>query len=148
MRKSINLRQLESWRDGIGVVTRHGQAGMAAYHQQHPAAPDSQRALRDRWFGEVVEYPSDVERPKTRGDCIDGPRPCPWVSCRFNNYLDVSPRGSIKLNFPDREPAEVPADKSCALDIADQFPGGAPLPVVQAAIGLSYVGRSNVQRRP
>ena len=62
-------------------------------------------------------------RPRTRADCIDGPRPCPWVSCREHLYLDTSAAGSIKLNFPDLEPGEL--EHSCALDIADA--GGATL---------------------
>ena len=61
----------------------------------------------------------DAERPRTRADCIDGPRPCPWVSCRHNLFLDVDVT-SIKYNFGDREPEEMPADGSCALDIADR----------------------------
>ncbi len=28
-------------------------------------------------------------RPRTRAECIDGPRPCPWVSCRHHLALDV-----------------------------------------------------------
>lgn len=66
----------------------------------------------------------DIGRPLTRGDCENGERPCPWVSCRYNLYLDVNEdTGSIKFNFPDREPHEMPADFSCALDVADR--GGA-----------------------
>lgn len=100
------------------------------------------RDLRNRWLfdpetitsGEIVEYPDDVERPKTRDDCVDGPRPCPFASCRFHLYLDVSSRGSIKINFPRLEVWDLP--ESCALDIADR--NGASLPVVAAAMGLSY----------
>ena len=46
----------------------------------------------------------DQERPKTRADCVNSPRPCLFVSCKHNLYLDVNPEtGSIKLNFPDKE---------------------------------------------
>jgi hypothetical protein len=24
------------------------------------------------------------ERPRVRGDCEEGPRPCPWVQCRYH----------------------------------------------------------------
>ncbi|PIQ77198.1 DNA-binding protein [Candidatus Peregrinibacteria bacterium CG11_big_fil_rev_8_21_14_0_20_46_8] len=62
----------------------------------------------------------ETSRPKTRADCIDVERPCPYVGCRYNLYLDSNPvTGSIKLNFPDKGPDEMPADASCALDIAD-----------------------------
>lgn len=77
---------------------------------------------REIWLGQQL-YPedehADVERPKTRGDCIDGPRPCPFVACRHHLYLDVSAKtGAIKLNFPDLEVDELTA--SCALDVADR----------------------------
>lgn len=70
------------------------------------------------------EYPpeehADVPRPRTRGDCERGPRPCPWVSCHHHLYLDVLRSGSIKVNFPDHEPDEL--EHSCALDVADDGP--------------------------
>lgn len=67
--------------------------------------------------------PEELERlrPRVRSDCIGGPRPCPWVGCKYHLYLDINPRtGSIKLNFPDIEPWEM--TQSCVLDIADQGP--------------------------
>jgi DNA-directed RNA polymerase sigma subunit (sigma70/sigma32) len=40
------------------------------------------------------------------------------VACKHHLYLDVNPEtGSIKINYPDREPWEL--EHSCALDIAD-----------------------------
>ena len=58
------------------------------------------------------------QRPLTRADCAEGPRPCPHVSCKHHLYLDVSPyTGTIKINFPDIEVWEMRV--SCALDIAD-----------------------------
>ncbi len=63
-------------------------------------------------------------RPSSRGECIDGPRPCPFVSCKYHLYIDVSPRtGSIKLNFPDLEVWDL--TESCVLDVADRE-GSAP----------------------
>lgn len=63
--------------------------------------------------------PRDPKAPRTRGECVDGPRPCPWVSCRHHLYLDVSPRtGAIKLNFHDLEVWEL--QETCALDVADR----------------------------
>src|SRR5207248_4026222 len=39
----------------------------------------------------------DATRPRVRGDCAEGPRPCPYVSCKYNLYVDVNPRtGSVK----------------------------------------------------
>jgi hypothetical protein len=65
-------------------------------------------------------YPpvEDVERPRTRAECRDAPRPCPWVACKHHLYLDINPRtGSIKLNFPELEPWELA--HTCALDVAE-----------------------------
>ncbi len=75
-----------------------------------------------------------VEAPRTRGECAEGMRPCPHVSCRHHLYLDVSPRtGAIKLNFPDLEVWELP--DSCALDIAER--GGVTLEDVGAIMNLT-----------
>ena len=65
-------------------------------------------------------YPTpDVQRPATRGECKEGVRPCPWVSCKYHLYLDVNPEtGSIKLNFPDVEVSEM--KDTCSLDVADR----------------------------
>jgi hypothetical protein len=63
----------------------------------------------------------DIEgtRPRTRDACRDGPRPCLYIACRFHLYVDVNPRnGSLKLNFPDREPWEI--GETCALDVAER----------------------------
>lgn len=64
-------------------------------------------------------YPEKVQRPKTRGECQGGARPCPYVGCVHHLFLDVSPTtGAIKLNFPDLEPEGMA--ESCALDVADR----------------------------
>ena len=61
----------------------------------------------------------EEQRPRTRSDCADVPRPCPWVGCRHNLYLDAKPGGSIQYNFPDLDPDEMVPEFSCALDVAD-----------------------------
>lgn len=62
-----------------------------------------------------------VPRPRTRADCSSVPRPCPYVGCRYNLYLDVNEMsGTLKLNFPDLEPWEMPPLGSCVLDIAER----------------------------
>lgn len=69
-------------------------------------------------LGAELYPPVDLPRPRTRGDCGAEARPCPWVACKHHLYLDINPdTGSIKLNFPDREPWEL--EHSCALDVAD-----------------------------
>jgi hypothetical protein len=75
-----------------------------------------------------------TSRPAFRLDCAEGLRPCPFVSCRYHLYLDVSPRtGSIKVNFPDLEVWDMPY--SCALDVADA--GGATLEDVGSIMNLT-----------
>lgn len=90
------------------------------------------RALRNRWLSDPVAS-STPERPKTRADCIDGPRPCPWVGCRYHLALDVTTNGSIKLNFPNLEIAELP--ETCALDVAELK--GQSIAQVAREMGLS-----------
>lgn len=80
----------------------------------------------------IVEEPSP-ERPRTRGACVDGPRPCPWVGCRHNLYLDVRMVGSITRNFPAIDPDEMGA--SCALDEAEH--GGMTLENVAVRMGFT-----------
>ena len=76
-------------------------------------------------------------RPKKRSDCLNGEnaaRPCPWLSCRFNTYLDVNEEtGSVKFNFPDLDIDEIP--ETCALDIADR--GGITLKEVGEIMNLT-----------
>lgn len=76
---------------------------------------------------------ADHWRPTTRADCADVPRPCPYVACRYSLYLDVTPRGGIQLNFPDKEPGEM--IESCALDAADT--GGMTLNEVGARLDVT-----------
>ena len=81
-------------------------------------------------------YPDveDVVKPKTRVECSNGERPCPFVSCKHHLYLDVSAKtGAIKLNFPDLEVWEM--TETCALDVADR--GGTTLEEVGAIMNLT-----------
>ena len=76
----------------------------------------------------------DATRPKTRGECAQGPRPCPYVSCKYNLYVDVNLRtGSVKMNFPDKELWELA--ETCALDVADR--GGITLEEVGVIMNLT-----------
>ncbi len=71
-------------------------------------------------------YPEAVTgRPKTRGDCAGVARPCPYVACRHNLYLDINKTGNIRYTRLGLEPWDVDPEKSCALDIADK--GGVTL---------------------
>lgn len=93
----------------------------------HPATVTAAKKL------ELLDNPATHWRPKTRGDCVRVPRPCPYVGCANNLFLDASLSGSIKLNFPDLEPHEM--GDSCALDIADR--GGSRLDTIGDAMNLT-----------
>lgn len=83
--------------------------------------------------GETCEIET-YERPRTRCECRNGPRPCLFVACKHHLYLDVNPEtGSIKINFPEKEPWEL--EDTCALDIAER--GGVTLEEVGAILNLT-----------
>jgi Sigma-70, region 4 len=89
---------------------------------------------RELEIGKLLYPESDYYKPKLRAECAEGPRPCPYVSCKHHLFIDVSPRtGAIKLNFPDLEVWEL--GESCALDVADR--GGTTLEDVGAIMNLT-----------
>lgn len=89
---------------------------------------------RELEIGRMLFPETDYEKPRTRAECVEGMRPCPFVSCKHHLYLDVSARtGAIKLNFPDLEVWEM--NESCALDVADR--GGTTLEDVGAIMNLT-----------
>jgi len=86
----------------------------------------------------------EENRPKSRADCAEGPRPCLYVSCKYHLYLDVNPRtGSVKLNFPDKELWEL--SETCALDVADK--GGITLEEVGVIMNLTRERVRQVETR-
>jgi hypothetical protein len=86
----------------------------------------------------------DMQRPRIRAECMNGPRPCLFVSCKHNLYLDVNPEtGSIKLNFPDKEIWEL--EYTCALDVAEK--GGITLEEVGEIMNLTRERIRQVETR-
>ncbi|MEQ8454750.1 MAG: sigma factor-like helix-turn-helix DNA-binding protein [Sandaracinaceae bacterium] len=84
--------------------------------------------------GKMLYPETDYWKPRTRADCVDMERPCPYVSCKYHLYIDVHPvRGSIKVNFPDLEVWEM--TETCALDVADR--GGITLEEVGEIMNLT-----------
>ncbi len=89
---------------------------------------------RELELGRLLYPEVEVEKPKTREQCVNGARPCPFVSCKHHLFLDVSARtGAIKLNFPDLEVWDM--NETCALDVADR--GGTTLEEVGAIMNLT-----------
>lgn len=86
----------------------------------------------------------ESQRPRTRAECAEGPRPCLFISCKHHLFLDVNPEtGSVKLNFPDKEPWEL--EESCALDVADR--GGTTLEEVGVIMNLTRERIRQVESR-
>ena len=84
--------------------------------------------------GALMYPPVDDVRPKSRGECREELRPCPYVACKFHLYLDVNPEtGSIKINFPELEPWELVT--TCSLDVAER--GGITLEEVGEIMNLT-----------
>jgi hypothetical protein len=136
--------------DADAPVNGSGQAGSVA--REHSITREQRRSRRKRTVRartisvkrmtrrEIEQVKSAAvretiaPRPLTRAECAEGPRPCPFISCKYHLYLDVSPKtGSIKINFPDVDPWELPV--SCALDVADA--GGSTLEDVGAIMNLT-----------
>jgi hypothetical protein len=89
-------------------------------------------------------YPEiDYWKPQKRSDCADGPRPCPYVSCKHHLYVDVHPvRGSIKLNFPDLEVQEMV--ETCSLDVAER--GGLTFEDVAELMNITWHRVQQIQQ--
>lgn len=112
-------------------VTRKGRP------QRRPKTMSRREMLREQRrrerAGDVLEI-VDYARPSMRSQCAEGPRPCLYVACKYHLYLDVNTEtGSIKLNFPDREPWEL--EDTCALDVAQR--GGVTLEEVGEILNLT-----------
>lgn len=95
-----------------------------------------------------------AQRPRTRGECLDGERPCPWVGCRWHLALDVGERAgtlhsytrhSLPIRGTTAEDFEWWSDvlvarvehasETCALDVADS--GGVTLQRVATLLGVT-----------
>lgn len=86
-----------------------------------------------------------LQRPRTRAECVNGPRPCPWVGCRHNLYLDVTAGGALALVDAQREPWDVARGPSCALDLADEH-GGMTLEEVAQVMGITRERVRQIER--
>ena len=66
-----------------------------------------------------------MKPPKTRGDCVDAPRPCPWGGCRYwlplQRMVDAGKKTERETN--------------CALDIADE--GHHTLEEISTVLGVT-----------
>ena len=131
------------WTEGDEAEPRRRSKTMS---RKEMARDLRRRRLAGELDPEEQELLGEIERmrPRTRADCINGPRPCQFVSCKHNLYLDVNPEtGSIKLNFPDKEIWEL--EHTCALDVAEK--GGITLEEVGAIMNLTRERIRQVETR-
>jgi hypothetical protein len=85
-----------------------------------------------------THYPIGASRPKTRGECADVPRPCPYASCRMNTYLETLPpdcNGDPAIAFSTDVEIWETGTSNCALDAADD--GGLSLDEVGVMLSLT-----------
>src|SRR4051794_16272826 len=120
--------------EGEAPVTREQRRSRRKREVRARTISVKRMTKRELELGRLLYPEVEVERPKTRAECLEGERPCPFVSCKHHLYLDVSARtGAIKLNFPDLEVWEM--TETCALDVADR--GGTTLEEVGAIMNLT-----------
>lgn len=102
------------------------------------AARDIFRASR-----KVPTQPLPRALPRTRAECVDGPRPCPYVSCRYHLFLEVTSTGSIAHNVPGKELHDL--QDTCALDVAER--DGVTLGVVAEKYSISCERVRQIEER-
>ena len=83
----------------------------------------------DLFYRELDSY-----RPVKRSEC-GTERPCPFVSCKYHLYLDVTETGSIIFNHPDKEVWEM--ETCCVLDVIENRTSGLTLAQVGDVFNLT-----------
>ncbi len=85
-----------------------------------------------RAFRELLRVVPEYEKPRTRAECENGPRPCPFISCRQNlsadiisvvDYRRAEMTENIRLLHPGKDdPTDIepPTGNNCALDYANR----------------------------
>jgi len=130
-----DLTEADSAQDGQTIDTPEHSRKVRRHRKRSRGKTIAPRRLtkEEVRLSQTLTMP-DAERPRTRADCSNGQRPCPWVSCKHHLYLDVNPEtGSIKLNFPDVELEDM--RDTCSLDVADR--GGITLEEVGEILNLT-----------
>lgn len=110
------------------------------------------------------ELDLEAARPRTRGDCARGPRPCPWISCRYHLVtLEVGGAGELiverrrllrKMTHAEVERAtDELADQvaamptTCALDVIARNPDGATLEQIGEILGVTRERVRQIERK-
>ena len=118
----------------VDMLTREQRRSRRKREVRALTLSTSRMTKRERELGLRLNPLEPNTRPQTRAECEFVPRPCPYVSCRYHLFVDVSPKtGAIKLNFPDLEPDELA--ESCTLDVAER--DGATLEEVGSCLNIT-----------
>jgi hypothetical protein len=126
----------EGYQEGCSTPISDGRKGRQRRRDRARSKTIAPKRLtkEELRLGALLTPMDGIAKPKTRGECLDGPRPCPWVSCKHHLFLDVNPEtGSIKLNFTDLDVWEM--NDTCSLDVADR--GGITLEEVGEILNLT-----------
>ncbi|MCB2188621.1 MAG: hypothetical protein KQJ78_19545 [Deltaproteobacteria bacterium] len=78
-----------------------------------------------------------TRRPTRRAECFQGPRPCPWVGCRWHLAWEVTAVRKLLLAGDTTEAAQAITElrHTCVMDLADTEPGMAE---IGRALGVSH----------
>lgn len=105
-------------------------------HQRHMTGPYFDRFNEEN---ELTEEDYQYEKPKKYSECIEQglgtETPCPFVSCKWHLYLEVSEFGSLKLNVPEIEPDEM--EHTCVMAVVRQNPDGVTNEFIANDLGLA-----------
>lgn len=97
-------------------------------------ATESLREVRLAVLQTRAEYEiAPYGKPLTRGDCVSGPRPCQFATCKWHLGMEVTSTGGLQKRFPDHDLGF--GEESCALDVADR--GGATLEEVGRVLNIT-----------
>ena len=85
----------------------------------------------------MITFTNISNVPKTRGDCLHGVRPCPWIRCRYHMVWMLNHTGYRLRHILNKEILAQIFDlpETCVLDVADR--GGATLHEIGGILGIS-----------
>ncbi len=85
-----------------------------------------------------------LRRPRSRAECVDGPRPCPWVSCRHHGLWLRGQQERRGLDDDQLVELVEQLPYSCGLDAADEAEGDGGWTLAQAG---SVIGATRERAR-
>jgi len=122
---SVSLSDLFDWIDGTGRPNAVNRVSIQAWSGGFVPAPAWGAIRLDRRQKPVIYLPEHLMPPETRAECVNGPRPCPRLACRYHLWSETRPNAPMWA-FPRR---------SCALDVAEK--GGLTLKQVGRILRLT-----------